>query len=194
MKWYLLIGTIIVVTVVILLFVFSGSSENVDTTQPTPGLPVAGSVAPNNEPGSSGAITTGATLSFTTRSGATAIVKDFVHNGETVADVVNPGSYVLAGTVGYCLADGTCPAGYSTTNFNISYDEKTHFFNVVLLKEPLGTVRLEAEQFLANRLGITGQQLCSLDYSIGAPYWVNTAYADKNLGFSFCPGATALPQ
>ena len=121
-------------------------------------------------------------------------MKDFIHNGETVADTVNPGTYVLAGSLGYCLADGSCPSGAPTTSFAISYDEKIRFFNIVLLEEPLGVTRFEAEQFLANRLGLSREQLCSLDYSIGAPYWINDAYADKNLGFSMCKGATPLPK
>ena len=194
MKWYVLIGAIAITIAAGLFFFVSGSTPST-TVQQTPGLPIASStVSSPTVSGSFSTSTTGTTISFATPSGAVATVRDFIHNGETVADTVNPGSYVLAGTVGYCLADGTCPSGYPTTNFSISYDEKTHFFNIVLLKEPLGAVRLEAEQFLASRLGITGQQLCGLDYSIGAPYWVNTTYADKNLGFSFCPGATVLPQ
>lgn len=191
MKWYVLIGVgVIVVVVIIAFFVFSGEPELVPVVQTAPGLPVAGSVPQGT--GTSGSSATG-TLSFTTRSGVVVTVKDFIHNGETVTDVQNPGSYVLAGSLGYCLADGTCPRGAVTEEFSISYSEKTHLFNIVLLTEPLGEIRHKTEQFLVGRLGLTEQQLCSLDYTVGAPYWVNEAYDSKNLGFSFCPGATKLP-
>ncbi|MFA6414841.1 MAG: hypothetical protein WC217_01525 [Candidatus Paceibacterota bacterium] len=195
MKWYFIIGSILLLVGVVLFFLFSSSPEVVTTPQPTPGLPIASSTVPvTGGPSSFGTSNTGPTVSFATPSGAVVTVKDFVHNGETVADVQNPGSYVLAGSVGYCLADGTCPEGASTTDFNISYNEKTHFFNIILLSEPLGATRLAAEQFLAGRLGLTGKASCSLNYFVGTPYWVNEAYDSKNLGFSFCPGAIALPK
>ena len=194
MKWYFIIG-ILLIGVATGLFFFFSSPKEIATTSPTPGLPVAGTVVPSNEdPGSLNAPIAEAVISFATPSGVTVTVKDFIHNGETVPDVQNPGSHVLAGSLGYCLADGSCPRGAPTTNFSVSYNEKTHFFNIVLLKEPLGAVRLEAERFLIDRLGITEQQACSLNYSIGAPYWVNETYDDKNLGFSFCTGATKLPK
>ncbi|MDO8567052.1 MAG: hypothetical protein Q7R58_02785 [bacterium] len=195
MKWYILTGAAILTIAVGGVLFFLNPPQEANTTQPIPGLPVAGTVVPSNEaPGSPNTSITEATMSFSTPSGAVITVKDFIHNGETVPDVQNPGSYVLAGSLGYCLADGSCPRGAPTTNFSVLYNEKIHFFNIVLLKEPLGAIRLEAEQFLINRLGITEQQACSLNYSIGAPYWVNETYDDKNLGFSFCPGATKLPQ
>lgn len=191
MKWYLLIGAVAVIGIATLAIVFLGPPDDASTTQTTPGLPVADSV-PGETPGAVG--TSSATITFTNRSSDVIVVKDFIHNGETIADTVNPGSHVLAGTLGYCLADGTCPAGYPTTKFSVSYNAETHFFTVVLLEEPLGTTRLEAEQFLIDRLGVTTQTLCAVDYSVGTPYWVNEGYAGKNLGFSFCPGATKLPH
>jgi len=191
MKWYLIIGSAIVVIGGVLALLFSGSPKEDTATIPAPGLPMASSTTSTG--GVSG-LSMEPTVSFATPGGAVATVKNFIRNGETVPDVQNPGSYVLAGSVGYCLADGTCPSGASTTDFNISYNEQTHFFNIVLLKEPLGTVRLAAEQFLTDRLGLTGQEACNLNYFVGTPYWVNEAYDDKNLGFSFCPGATTLPK
>ena len=189
MKWYLIIGTVIIVIVAVLFFLFSGAPQNESPASATPGFPITNSVEISGSFG-----TSTATLSFPTPSGAIVTVKDFVHNGETVSDVENPGAYVLAGSVGYCLVDGKCPSGNPTTDFSVSYNENTHFFNIILLKEPLGATRLEAEQFLANRLGITGQEVCNLKYFVGTPYWVNETYDSKNLGFSFCPGATVLPN
>lgn len=194
MKWYLIIGTAVIIIGTVLFFYFSGSPKTVSTTQPASGLPISGYANPPISSGSSGTTTAEKTISFATPSGVVVTVNDFVHNGETVPDVQNTGSFVLAGSLGYCLADGTCPSGASTTDFSISYNEKSNFFNIVLLKEPLGTVRLLAEQFLSKRLGITEQQLCTLNYFVGTPYWINSAYDSKNLGFSVCPGATPLPK
>lgn len=194
MKWYIFIGSIIIITATVFFFLFSGQSKDGTTANPTPGFPMASSTNPTVGTTDSPDTSIGATISFVTSNGYVVTVMDFVHNGETVSDVQNPGSYVLAGSLGYCLADGTCPSGASTTDFSISYNEKTHFFNIILLKEPLGAVRSLAEQFLAERLGLTGQQACSLNYYVGTPYWVNQSYDDKNLGFSFCAGATPLPK
>jgi len=50
------------------------------------------------------------------------------------------------------------------------------------------------EQFMLKTLGISQQQLCALNYSVGVTRYVNEQYTAKNLGFSFCPGAVVLPQ
>jgi hypothetical protein len=123
----------------------------------------------------------------------TVITRDFIHNGETVTDTVNPGTYQLAGSLEYCLADGTCPSGAATSDFSISYNSKTQFFNVALVNEPLGPVRAAAEKFLTSRLGVSSAQMCRLQYFVGTPNYVNSSYSGKNLGFSFCPGAVPLP-
>ncbi|MDD2657854.1 MAG: hypothetical protein PHD04_04335 [Candidatus Pacebacteria bacterium] len=195
MKWYIIFGAVIII-VAGAWFFFSGSSNNESTTPTqTPELPLGGSVTPGSiDTGSSGSSVSNPTITFGTPNGGVVTVKDFIHNGETVSDVENPGSYVLAGSVGYCLANGSCPSGATTTDFNVSYNEKTHFFNIILLAEPLGSVRLEAEQFLASRLGLVDKEVCDLNYFVGTPYWINATYDNKNLGFSFCPGATVLPK
>lgn len=194
MKWYIFTGAIIIIIAGGLFFIFSGTPETPVTNQPITSFPTANSTT-NVYPAGSSATSTGtAGISIGVKNGGGITVNDFIHNGETIADAVNPGSYVLAGSLGYCLADGSCPSGASTTDFSISYNDKIHFFNIILLTEPIGSARQSAEQFLLNRLGISEQEACSLDYSIGAPYWVNEAYDGKNLGFSFCQGATKLPE
>lgn len=120
-------------------------------------------------------------------------VNDFIRNGETVADPLNPASYVLAGDTGYCLADGTCPHGAETEKFQISFDEGSNTFSIALTAEPLSTARAEAEQFLMERLGVDSATLCKLNYFVSTTYWVNESYANRNLGFSACPGAALLP-
>ena len=120
-------------------------------------------------------------------------VNDFIQDQITVADVVNTGHYVLAGELGYCLADGTCPKGADTSTFSISFNDEDDTFNIVLLAEPLGEVRREAETHLQNRLGLSNEVMCELNYYIGTPSFVNDSYSNGNMGFSYCSGAVKLP-
>lgn len=127
-------------------------------------------------------------------SGGTMTTQDFIHNGVTIPDAANNGRYLLAGNLGYCVTDAQkCQAG-TATDFNIFYDSTNGAFTIALLKEPLGQVRLEMEQFLMNTLGITQAEMCKLNYYVGTTSDVNPLYDSKNLGFSFCPGATTLPK
>ncbi len=168
---------------VILAYAVQGKdTPPVIATSTTPSLPVAGSTVARP------------LATITVQGSTTAQTTDFLHNGVTVPDPANPGRYLLAGSTGYCLANGTCPSAASTTDFSISYTTSDSFFNVVLLKEPLGPVREEAQTFLVKTLGIPQTQLCSINYYVGTPYYVNQFYSGTNLGFSFCPGATELPN
>ncbi len=125
--------------------------------------------------------------------GGTVTTNDFIHNGITLPDAANNGRYLLAGNLGYCISNAQkCQAG-TATDFNIFYDSTNDSFTIALLREPLGQVRLDVEQFLMTTLGITQEGMCRLNYYIGTTYDVNPLYAGKNLGFSFCPGATVLP-
>ncbi len=206
LKGYLVISAVIVLTVGVGVLVFVGATSNTSTTVPTAtGLPVAGQTQPTTSGSHAQSVAQGSfapaaggqtqsVLTLVSRAGGTIVTKDFLHNGETVADVVNPGTYVLAGSLGYCTASGVCGANASTTDFSISYATSTQFFNIILLAEPVGLVRSAAERFFLARLGIGEQAACALNYFVGTPYWVNESYDNKNLGFSFCHGATALPK
>lgn len=133
------------------------------------------------------------TMTVSSTDGGAIITNDFIHNGITLPDAANNGRYLLAGNLGYCISDAQqCQAG-TTTSFNIFYDRTDDSFTIALLKEPLGQVRLKAQQFLMTTLGITQDEMCRLNYRIGTTYHVNSFYSGENLGFSFCPGATVLP-
>lgn len=132
------------------------------------------------------------TLEIATLSDLKFAVSNFVDNEETVKDPVNTGTYILAGSAGYCLSDGNCPSGFDTNNFSVSYSRNQDFFTLVVLTEPITDTRKEAESFLMSRLGIGEQDMCQLHYSFSAPYWVNEFYAGQELGFSFCPGSVSL--
>lgn len=120
-------------------------------------------------------------------------VNDFVNNGITFKDPANEGSYYLAGELPYCLDDGTCPTT-STPAFSILYLEPDQGFTVSLNQEPLGSSRLQAENYLQQALGISRERMCELTYTVGTTVSVNEVYGSiTNLGFSFCPNATKLP-
>lgn len=166
------------------------------TTTPAPGAPVA-EVPSFPSGGGSTTVTPGeptpARISVPLRSGESMSVNDFVHNGETAADPQNVGTYYLAGSIGYCLEDGTCPSGAKTESFSITYTESDHSFTVSLLSEPLKTARVDAEAFLASRLGVEKKALCTINVYVGTPAFVNATFAGTNLGFPSCAGAVLLP-
>lgn len=136
----------------------------------------------------------GTELTLADQNGTAVAVRDFIHNGVTIPDASNTGRYVLAGEPGYCSSGAdTCPVA-SSTNFNIYYNSGAQSFTIALTKEPIGQARLEMEQFLLGALGITQEQLCKLNYLVGVTRYVNPQFTGKNLGFSFCPGATLLPN
>lgn len=65
-------------------------------------------------------------------------------------------------------------------------------FGVVLLAEPLGQSRLDAQSDLLQRLGISQDQACQLIYRVTVAPWVNAVYAGQNLGFTFCISSVRL--
>lgn len=119
-------------------------------------------------------------IPVTIQNGKTISSINFIHNGVTLADSSNEGNYLLTGSV--------------TNGFSIGYRAPADFFTIALEKEPLGEMRIAAENYLLSALGVSKSQLCSLRYYIGTDVHTNSFYAGKNLGFSFCPGAVALPQ
>src|SRR3989344_215025 len=189
MKIYLwIIGILLSIGIGVLIWMTFFQSEAPPPQGSGPlGFPVASSTTAG-----SGISSGQPTILITLRDGASSMeINDFLHNGTTVEDVQNPGNYYLAGNLGYCLKDGVCPTGAPTAHYKVTYSIKEHFFTIALTDEPLGVARLGAQQFLMQALGMSQQQLCDLNYYLGTTSYVNSIYAGKNLGFSFCPGATA---
>jgi hypothetical protein len=81
----------------------------------------------------------------------------------------------------------------SNEPFRIVYIAETQYFNITLLREPLGESRKRAETYLKNMLGISENEMCILSYVVTTPNAVNSVYSGTSLGFSFCPGAVTLP-
>ena len=170
-------------------FFLHPSAQTTTPQQQSVTFPSSGTVTTNPSSTASGA----STMLVGSLSGNAIVTSDCIHNGTTIPDTANAGHYLLAGNLGYCVSDPQkCQAG-PTTDFNVFYDSTNGSFTVALLKEPLGQVRVEMEQFLMQTLGITQEDMCRLNYYVGTTSSVNPRYDSKNLGFSFCPGATALP-
>lgn len=175
------IALTVAVLIVVGLFVFlrSPAPASNATSTPSGGLPVSGSI-PGGSTGVSSATSTPG-IAVATRDGSAPLaVRDFIHNATTVQDSANKGIYYLTGS--------------STEEFVIAYDSSAQFFTIALNREPIGLARTDAQTMLVAALGVPQESLCALKYYVGTDEHTNSFYAGKNLGFSFCPGATALPQ
>lgn len=118
-------------------------------------------------------------------------VEDILENSDLAKDPMNPGYYYL----GYHTNQGGAdPTATIAPPYIIEYIDTTHYFNIALLQEPIGTTRETMQQYMMFRLKLSEDQMCKLDYMVSVPEKVNAFYAGKSLGFSFCPGATPLPK
>lgn len=116
--------------------------------------------------------------------------QEFLSGEDVVRDPMNSGYYYLGNS--FLSQSGSISVG--SPPYVIEYISQTQYFNIALLREPIGTARDDMEQYLMSRLGISPEQLCRLNYMVSTPDRVNSQFSGKNLGFSFCPGATKLPQ
>jgi len=156
-----------------------------DTSQGT-GLPVAGSV--QQDVGISAQETS---ISFAAIGGGTIQTSNFINDPTTAKDPNNQGYYYL----GYHPYEGVSdPTAIENPPYLIVYISATQYFNIALLQEPIGPVREDMQQYLMARLGVTQDQMCRLNYMVSVPDRVNSNFSGRNLGFSFCPGATTLPK
>lgn len=129
------------------------------------------------------------TVSLSAASGGTVNVRNFQMDPGTVEDPQNAGHFYL----GYHTMTGVATPATKNPSYTIDFMSQTQFFNITLLKLPLGAARKEAEEFLKARLGIPESELCALKYSVAVPAFVNEDASGTNLKFSFCPGAVQLP-
>jgi hypothetical protein len=169
--------------VVFVIWYFWPSTKHLTQTTPNGALPTAGNVASQG----GGAVTI---FLIQTEGGGSVQVKDPIADPLTYQDPFTPDHYYL----GNHIQIGTTPDSTAGKNlpYIIEYIKSTQFFNIALLKEPLGASRLEAERYLLTHLGISKVDACKLKYSVAVPHWVNEQYAGIDLRFSFCPRATQL--
>lgn len=184
--------------ITILWYVMSSPNTTPQTSEPTTTFPVSGSINTNTT-GSTNITSATSSLAvqkmtITVQGGSTVVVNDFIHNGVTLLDSANTGNYLLAGNLGYCFSDPQKCQAAPSNNFSVYYNSASQSFVIDLTQEPIGQTRLDMENFMLTTLEITQQQMCSLNYLVGVTRYVNLQYVGKNLGFSFCPGATVLPK
>lgn len=156
--------------------------------QSEPSSPGSGGVFPTTTPVTT-ATTTTATLSIPSAQGTAIVVRNFLVDPRTVADPVNSGYYYLGNHAPF---DGSTSTISAQMRYSILYIAQTGHFTITLLKEPLAQSRREAEVYLQDALGLSQEELCSLQYQLSVPNFVNTYFAGDSLGFSFCPGAIPL--
>lgn len=189
--WILSIAVIILIGIVAFGFLFIGSGNKpLVTGSPTgqyPGLPMASPVEQTGTVGTSQETT----ISLTTSSGESIVVKDFLKDPTTVKDPFIPNYYYLGYHTNVGVSD---PTATDNPPYIIGYIADTQYFNIALLQEPVGLVREEAQRYLMDRLGIEEDQMCKIDYTVSVPVSVNAVYSGRSLGFSFCPGAVVMPK
>ena len=184
-RTYLLTGSFVVIVLFLTVsYLFSGSKTVAPNPSPAE-LPMAGSAAPTSGTSS------GQSVVISTSGGGTVAVNNILNDPNTIADPTNQGYYYVGYHPAFGATSTTTTAG--PVPYLIEYISATSYFNIEILQEPIGATRLAAEAYLAQHLGISQGSLCQLNYMVSVPYWVNQTYAGKNLGFSFCPGATVLP-
>lgn len=171
---YILIGLAVLVLIAVAIWLWMPAKQVApSTSSSSPSLPVAGSSSTSTP-------TTG--VGLTQGSDVMANIQKVLASPQTVQ--LGPDDYLL----------GVTGSRYVQQEFDIAYHAPDHSFAISLNREPLGQTRLDAEREFLALLGISEAEACTLHVNIGPTYSVNPQYADINLGFSFCPGATVLPE
>lgn len=112
-------------------------------------------------------------------------VSDFTKEAGVIEDPYNPGQFVLTGDAESVIGK---------TPFSTRYVPTDDSFVITLMSKPLAASRVVAESELREMLHIDEGAMCALRYGVYVPGAVSETYAGQNLGFSFCPGAVALPE
>jgi hypothetical protein len=182
---YLIFALIIFAVVVggILLFSKPASNGTPQTSSQTStygGSPSNTTVVSSNQQSASA---TTSTLTVAAVVGSPITVNDFTKDPQTAVSADIPDHYFLVGGI---------DAYASSAPYSIYYVGKDQSFSIILLSEPIADNRQKAEQQLMQKIGISQLAMCRLRYYVSVPNDVNSIYAGKNLGFSFCPGAIKL--
>lgn len=113
-------------------------------------------------------------------------LSDFMNAGKTFQDPANPGNYILSGDLGYCLGGDVCLDNSVSDAFTVWFDGRDGVLYVSILAQPMILVRDEVENYLGDTLGLDPEELCDLNYYMGVPAWVDSAYAGQHVLFSQC--------
>lgn len=126
-----------------------------------------------------------ALVSLKTITGAVLQVRDFRHDPDVFSDEHSQNNYYLRWR----------PSSFKDFPYVIMYSEPSRLasggFTIGLFK-PLGKNRIQAEQYLMKKLGISTEQMCRLQYILTTDNTTSQDYAGVDLKFSFCPNAVVL--
>jgi len=119
-------------------------------------------------------------------------IDDFMNNGQTFEDPMNPGNYILMQDIGYCASGSECNTEEYSSNFDLWFDGEDRVFYIRLLQQPIAASRLAAERFLQRTLNLSPRELCDLQYYMSVSEYTDTRFAGQHLQFSTCAGAQSL--
>jgi hypothetical protein len=129
-------------------------------------------------------------IALETWDGATVSAKDIKIDPETTKDSYNVGHYFVGYPPPGSVQD---PNSITKPPYSIQYIDKTQFFSISLLQQPISESRKLAEQYLEAHLGLKAGDMCRLKYTVSVANSVDQTFAGRSLGFSFCNGAVQLP-
>jgi hypothetical protein len=133
---------------------------------------------PNNtiaQPGDSG-------ITLPLSNGGSVDVENFLALPEVSPDANNQNEYYL----------GNSFEDYETSEYIVTFDAETKYFNIALLKKPLATSRQAVEAYMKKTLNLSESQLCELNYTVSVPGYIDEAASGIDYRFSFCPGSVQL--
>jgi hypothetical protein len=178
MKWVIriCIAFVLVILLTLGIVVLYGHSNKPSSSQQNSSNPFGSIISTSTQnPSSSASVSL---LKISASDGSTLVIPDFTKTNQPETANATSG-YQVAGT--------------NMADFQILYYPQNSGFLITLFTEPLGQTRLEAEQSLKQKLGLSESQLCTLTVQVSVPDDVSDTYSGENLGLSFCPGAVALP-
>ncbi|MDO8623860.1 MAG: hypothetical protein Q7R54_00690 [bacterium] len=176
MRWiyWFLVGLGVVILLLLGFYLFRS-----DTTPPNtiPGITDPFGTPAGTVPGTGGG-STETQLPITLNNGAVILVPNFTKASQP---------FWTSPIAGYEVA------GSEKEIYHILYFPGNSGFLISLAAEPLGESRRAGEAALRAKLGVTDAVLCTLNIQVFTGIDVNEQYSGRDLGLSFCPGATALP-
>ena len=115
-------------------------------------------------------------------------------SAEHIPDFTKGGQPEWASSKAGFQVAGSEQTGPTGAGYQILYFPEHSYFSIGILAEPIGPNRLAAETELRTKLALPDAQLCRLNIKVYVLGEVSDTYSGYNLGLSFCPGATALPE
>lgn len=113
-------------------------------------------------------------------------IDNFLNNPSVKEDTLNPGHFILAGSVGYCLASEVNCDSDEVEPYSISYSTNGDFFSVLINEAPIELYKAAAERDLQGLLGIPLNQMCNLNISMSVASWLTVDESSSPLRIRGC--------